>query len=93
MKRKPRDKSKDVVFRVWNASPHKVLALWPFRQAGGCGMPYCQSYMNIGQHGVADYTFCIRYTRPAKPAEYAKVLAELRKIGYKPHVIQRRNSK
>jgi len=56
-------------------------------------MPYCQSYMNIGQHGVADYTFCIRYTRPAKPAEYAKVLAELRKIGYKPHVIQRRNSK
>jgi len=94
-KKSKRDKSEYVVFRVWNARPHDVMALWPHVHAGGYGYAksFCQSYARIGQHGVADYAFCIRWTRPAKLFEYTSLLTELKQRGYKPHVIQRRNAK
>jgi hypothetical protein len=41
---------------------------------------YCACYQHIGQHGGADYHHCIRTSKPASPAEYAKLKAEIEKI-------------
>jgi hypothetical protein len=49
----------------------------------------CVAYSHIGQHGAADYFGMIARTRPARPAEYAELLAELRAIGYRVQVCAR----
>ncbi len=46
-------------------------------------------YAHIGQHGIADAGY-VRETKPAKPSEYADLLAELRAIGYDDLVIRHR---
>lgn len=46
----------------------------------------CMSYMHIGQHGEGEYPAA---TVPASPAEYAALLKELRRIGYKLRVVTR----
>jgi len=68
-----------VVFRMWKAEPRTCLALFPDIDAGA-GL--IQSYEIIGQHGGADYPFCLKRTRPAKPWEYARIKSELKRIGY-----------
>ena len=49
----------------------------------------CTSYQHIGQHSGADYGLCIRNSRPATRREAAPLLTELRRIGYRPRVLQR----
>lgn len=66
-----------VIFRVWRGEGGGVFALFP--ELPHCkDKPWlCQSYEHVGQHGAADYGNCIGMSRPAKPAEYAELLAEL----------------
>jgi hypothetical protein len=77
-----------VVIRVWKGDPDDVFALFPTDPADIYGH-YCTSYQHVGQHGGADYYHCIRNSRPATKAEARPLLAELRRIGYRPRVLQR----
>lgn len=70
-----------VIFRVWRDEDGGVLALFPGIPADYEGLR-CESYEHVGQHSGADYTGCIRRTRPAKPSEYRALAKELRGIGY-----------
>lgn len=81
-------KGDPVVIRVWKSDPDDVFALFPTDPADNYGR-YCTSYQHVGQHGSADYHHCIRNSRPATRREAATLLAELRRIGYRPHVLQR----
>lgn len=76
-----------VVFRKWRDTDD-IIALFPEINAGNSG--HCQSYEHIGQHGGADYMNVIARTRPASPAEYADLLAELRCIGYDDLAVRQR---
>jgi len=40
------------------------------------------SYAHYGQHSACCGAWVVESTRPAKPEEYAELLAELRAIGY-----------
>jgi hypothetical protein len=81
-----------VVFRSWSTSnacdPDAVDALFPTLPGNADGSE-CVAYAHIGQHGAADYFGVIARTRPARPAEYAPLLAELRAIGYRVQVCAR----
>jgi hypothetical protein len=79
-----------VIIRVWKGDPDDVFALFPTDPADNYGL-YCTSYQHIGQHGSADYALCIRNSRPATKAEARPLLAELRRIGYRPRVLKRAN--
>ena len=61
-----------VVFRKFPNGD--ILALFPEVPETGYT---CSCYMHIGQHGGADYTHCIRLTKPASPEEYADLKREL----------------
>lgn len=80
-KQVPKENTTPVVFRVWNACPCDIIALFPALAADNQGY-YCESYQHVGQHGPADYKGCIKTTRPATKKEAAPLLAELRRIGY-----------
>jgi hypothetical protein len=77
-----------VVIRVWKGDDSDVFALFPADPADNYGR-LCTSYQHIGQHAGADYGHCIANSRPAKCREAAPLLAELRRIGYQPHVLKR----
>ena len=65
-----------------------VFALMPELPADNDGI-YCTCYQHVGQHCAADYYLCIAESRPATPAEYADLEAELRQRGYDLEVWQR----
>lgn len=69
----------DVVFRVWEGGV--VIALMPGQPADTEGR-YCTSYEHVGQHGGADYRGVLQRSRPARPEEYADLLAELTTAPY-----------
>ena len=56
-----------------------IVALFPELSEDGSS---CVSYEHVGQHGSADYAYCISRTKPAKPEEYSDLLAELKTLGY-----------
>lgn len=66
-----------VVFRKFK-SDGEIIALFPQTLYSR----YVTSYMHIGQHGDADYHWCIRISKPATPEEYKPLLNELKSIGY-----------
>jgi hypothetical protein len=68
-----------VVFRKFKEGD--VLALFPSEEEAYNG-GFCESYQHVGQHSGADYTHCIKITKPAKPSEYAALKRELEGIGY-----------
>jgi len=76
-----------VIFRQFPNG--EIIALFP--AMAGDNNPYktCGSYMHDGQHGSASADFML-YTRPAKPEQYADLLAELRRIGYDDLKIMKR---
>ena len=78
-----------VIFRKYKESPHDILALFPAEK--GSNKPgSCMSYEHVGQHGSADYKYCIDITKPATPDEYKDLFNELRdQIGYNMKVIKR----
>lgn len=84
---KPQEKD-PVVIRVWKGDDADVFALFPAEPADNYGH-YCTSYQHIGQHAGADYSHCIASSRPATRAEARSLLQELRRIGYRPRVLQR----
>jgi hypothetical protein len=79
--------STPVIFRKW---PKKeggdVIALFP-TLVGNMDPYTCTSYMQIGQHSSADPQEVVWATKPAKPAEYADLLEELKSIGYDDLVV------
>lgn len=82
-----------VVFRRWptkrDGSGGDVLALFPMLPETRPGT--CASYAHVGQHGTADYSACIRATKPAElEAEDVQALRrELERIGYRLRVLKR----
>ncbi len=75
-----------VEFRRWPDGD--VIALMP-------GVPWdhhgnCASYMHVGQHGGAQYPGLCGNTVPATPDEYAPLLAELERIGYRVEILPAR---
>ena len=76
-----------VVFRRYNNG--QILALMPYEIT--CHSLMCSSYQHIGQHSGADYTYCIRSTKPATEHEYSILKRELENIGYIVNVINRVN--
>ena len=67
-----------VVFRHFKG---EVLALFP-EIAGNSNPDFCLSYAAQGQHGAAHYAGVIASSKPAKPAQYRTLAAELRRAGY-----------
>jgi hypothetical protein len=65
-----------------------VFALFPELPSDNHGL-YCTCFQHVGQHCAADYQGCIAESRPATPAEYAALEAELRQRGYDLEIRQR----
>jgi hypothetical protein len=70
-----------VIFRCDRGKDGDVFALFPATSFDAEGF-YCLCYQHVGQHGGADYSLCIRNSRPATPAEFKDLRAELISIGY-----------
>jgi hypothetical protein len=74
--------STPVIFRKWPESEGgDVIAIFP-TEVGTLDPYTSSSYEHVGQHGSADPVGLIQRTKPAKPSEYADLLAELESIGY-----------
>ena len=69
-----------VKFRVGKKDKDDVFALFP-DIPGSPG--FCACFQHVGQHGSADYKGCMKDSRPATPAEYKDLAAELRGRGYR----------
>ena len=67
-----------------------VFALFP-EIPGASGL--CTSYQHVGQHGSADYNWCIDQSRPATESEYLDLYNDLKEIGYDLKVYSRRPSR
>lgn len=76
-----------VVFRIFK-DDGSLVALFPNEIADPHGN--IMSYQHIGQHGAADYSYCIQKSRPARPEEYADLVRELQGLGYNLDIRTRR---
>lgn len=76
-----------VIFRKFKEGD--IIALFP-ELPGDNNPATCNSYMHVGQHGVADIGI-IRDTKPAHELEYKALYNELISIGYNLIVKQRTN--
>ena len=83
----------DIIFRVDTTPDFKgtVFALFPHEVTDQSGS--VTSYQHVGQHSAADFIHCIGFSRPATPAEYKDLLAEMEGLGYKIKVIEKINQK
>lgn len=83
-----KDKHKTrVIFRmVPGPGGKECLALFPDIDEGN-GL--VSSYLHIGQHGGADYGFCINKSRPATKKEYHDLKIELEELGYNLEIRQK----
>lgn len=68
-----------------------VIALFP-RVPWDLYGYHCASYMHVGQHGDADLPAVISQTKAARPDEYASLLKELHKIGYRNLIIGKKTT-
>ncbi len=48
-------------------------------------------YVHTGQHGGCHFDYALKETKPAKPNEYADLLAEMNGLGYNIKAIKRIN--
>lgn len=69
-----------------------VLAVFPAMAGTYAWQRDCGCYAHVGQHGAADVDYASTL-KPAKPAQYAALKAELERIGYDDLVIRRRFSR
>lgn len=67
-----------ILFRKDRGKAPEITAVFPTLPADGRGS-FMTCYAHLGQHGGCDWGW-YRSTRAAKPAEYANLLAELRRI-------------
>lgn len=81
----------DVIFRVDTSKDWKgtVFALLPYEVERNGSVT---SYQHVGQHSSANYNHCISTSRPALPAEYADLKAEMESIGYNFNVVKKANN-
>ena len=77
----------NVIFRKFKKGGD-ILALFPDIHEGPGRV---LSYQHIGQHGDADYGYCLSITTPTTPDEYITLLKELEQIGYNLEIRNRRN--
>lgn len=81
-----------VIFRKWKDNG-QIIALFP-TIVSTLVAPYCESFMCIGGHGSADYSYMLLETLPATPDEYAHTKQVLENIyNYKLNVIKKRTNK
>lgn len=73
-----------VVFRKYEEGD--IIALFPEETETNYKV---MSYMQLGQHGAADYQGVIAATKLATAAEYAELKTELESIGYKLVVLKK----
>lgn len=79
-----------VVFRKFKDTGD-IIALFPYSYFYILGIgDTCESYMHVGQHSDANYSFVLAITKPAKESEYNALLRELESIGYNLQVIKKR---
>ena len=76
-----------VVFRKFNVQGD-IIALFPAIPYNNIG-DNCESYQRIGQHGAANYAFCMTLSVSATPKEYLSLKQELESIGYNLDVRKR----
>lgn len=79
-----------VIFRAYRGT-NDIVAVFPDLVADARGN--VTTYEHIGQHGAGAYDTMILLTRPAKPAEYAPLRAELERIGYQLTIATRRHAR
>jgi len=80
----------DVIFRRF-PEDNEIIVLFPHELWDNRGGII--SYMHIGQHGEAEYSACMKNTKPAKENEYMPLYKELESVGYNLNVIKKRNYK
>ncbi len=76
-----------VIFRKFKDG--EIIAIFP-EIMWSDDPPYLSSYLHVGQHGACDYGHLRNLTKPAKPKEYADLMAELESIGYNLDVRKKR---
>ena len=79
----------DVIFR--KEKDGEILALFPHVVDTLMGL--VMSYTHIGQHGPADYKYCMKISKPAKPEDYKDLFVELQGLGYNLRVIKRQSGR
>ena len=87
-----KDKIKtDIIFRKEKSGYFKgeIYALFPHEVCNLSGNVTC--YAHNGQHGGADYKYCIQKTIPATKSEYMDLYRELSDIGYNINIVKRQN--
>ena len=82
-----RTDSTPVVFRKWPGTGG-VIALFPTLPSD-IFLSHCTSYMRLGQHGGANYSYVVECTQSATPEEYAELKQELEELGYTLKVVAR----
>jgi hypothetical protein len=76
------------VIVIFRKDRNECFALFPELPADNQGI-YCTCYQHLGQHCAADYHGCVSRSDPAAPADYADLLQELKRRGYRLSVRQR----
>ena len=61
-----------------------VFALFPELNVGS---NYCTSYQHVGQHGGADFDYCMLQSHPATPHDYEPLKEELTERGYNLEIL------
>lgn len=83
-----------VIFRKWKKSFDSwegIVALFPYEDYNRDYNPsLCMSYDYIGQHGGADYDYCVSQSKLATPEEYADLKKELEEVGYNLKVAKKK---
>jgi hypothetical protein len=80
----------DVIFRVVSINKiSEVTALFPHNVADSNGHISC--YAHQGQHGSANYKYCVSKGRLATETEYKELKSELESLGYDLNVIKKQN--
>ncbi|KKK66118.1 hypothetical protein LCGC14_2967330 [marine sediment metagenome] len=76
-----------VLFRKWpRLKGGGIIAIFPTEL--GTDDPHTSSmYEHVGQHGAGDTRDVVQRTKRATPSEYASLLKELHKIGYRGLVV------
>jgi hypothetical protein len=79
-----------VIFRKFKDG--EIVALFPeiFTDTDEHNTNLIASYLQVGQHGDAEYNHVLGFTKLATPAEYQDLARELESIGYNLDIRQRK---
>jgi hypothetical protein len=79
-----------VIFRKWKDGT--ITALFPEVSSDEHGYN-CLSYNHLGQHGEAEYDYCVSMTKPANIIEAASLAKELKGLGYDLKIVFRETAR